>query len=286
MLAFLNRRPRRYSDTNRHFGPFTFSRHGSESWRPLGIVLDSGDDDESPGCHLRIQGFGYTLICELPAILKPWRQWVDTTKYKEAWATSGKGGYWDVHSREYGATVSDGFLQVFLGPQTHDSTTTRSWCTHLPWTQWRFYRSSYYDTAGTLVWAGLENRKDDRNARAAAYEAASAAKAACPTVVFLIDDHDGERITATTMIEQREWKFGTGWFRWLSWFRRDLVRRSLDISFSSETGTEKGSWKGGTCGTGIDMLPGELHEQAFRRYCDQEHRAKHGKYRVRYVGRG
>jgi hypothetical protein len=271
MLAFLNRRPRRYSDNNRHFGPFTFSRHSCESWNPLGIVLDSGDDDNSPGCHLRVQGFGRTLICELPAIIKPWRR---------------EPGHWDVHSREYGVTLSDGFLQVFLGPQTHDSTTTRSWCKHLPWTQWRFYRSSYYDTAGALVWAGLENPRDDRHARRAFHEAQRAAKDACPTVAFMIDDYDGERIRAITRIEQREWKFGTGWFRWLSWFRKDLVRRSLDISFSSETGTEKGSWKGGTTGCSIDMLPGELHEQAFRRYCDQEHRAKGAKYRVRYAGRG
>ncbi|MES2348328.1 MAG: hypothetical protein V4641_12245 [Pseudomonadota bacterium] len=283
MLSFLHRRKRRYSDHNRHFGPFTFSRHGSESWRPLGIVLDSGDDDESPGCHVRVQGFGYTLVCELPAILKPWRQWVDTSKY--SWS-KGSGGYWDVHSQEYGATVSDGFVQVFLGPQTHDSTTTKSWCTHLPWTQWRYYRHSLYDTDGALFWSGVENGKGDRNTRAAAREAASYAKEACPTVTFLIEDFDGERITATTLMEQREWKFGTGHFRWLSWFRKDMVRRSLDISFDKETGTEKGSWKGGTTGCGIDMLPGELHEQAFRRYCEQDHRSKSGKYAVRYVGRG
>jgi hypothetical protein len=41
----------------------------------------------------------------------------------------------------------------------------------------------------------------------------------------------------------------------------------LDIRFSEETGRRKGSWKGGTLGHGIDMLPGELHEAAFRRYC-------------------
>lgn len=37
-----------------------------------------------------------------------------------------------------------------------------------------------------------------------------------------------------------------GWFKWLSWFGRPKIRRSLDIQFSSETGPEKGSWKGGT----------------------------------------
>ena len=47
------------------------------------------------------------------------------------------------------------------------------------------------------------------------------------------------------------------------------IRRSLDLEFSGETGPEKGSWKGGTVGTGIEMLPGELHEAAFRRYCQK-----------------
>lgn len=50
---------------------------------------------------------------------------------------------------------------------------------------------------------------------------------------------------------------------------RLAVRRSLDIQFSGETGTRKGSWKGGTVGHSIDMLPGELHEAAFRRYCSE-----------------
>lgn len=103
--------------------------------------------------------------------------------------------------------------------------------------------------------------------------------------MFLIDDHDGERITATTHIEEREWKFGEGWFRWLSLFRRNMVRRSLSISFDKECGPEKGSWKGGTMGTGIDMLPGELHEAAFRRYCEQDHSSKYRRYRVTFVGR-
>jgi hypothetical protein len=31
----------------------------------------------------------------------------------------------------------------------------------------------------------------------------------------------------------------------------------------------KGSWKGGTVGHSIAMLPGELHGAAFARYCEQ-----------------
>lgn len=50
---------------------------------------------------------------------------------------------------------------------------------------------------------------------------------------------------------------------------KQLICDTLDLEFSSEVGRRKGSWKGGTLGHGIEMLPGELHEAAFRRYCAQ-----------------
>lgn len=271
---------RRYSGNDRHFGPLTFSGHSDESWRPLGVVLDSGDDDEKPGCHIKLHGFGRTLICELPAVVRPLRQWVDTSKYE--WSKSPEGGYWDSHRREFGFTVSDGFLQVFLGPQTHDSITTKSWCKHLPWTQWRHVRFSCYDAHGNHFWT---QRDGDRKPGISMYDEQSAAEKACPKVVFEFDDFDGERIQATTHIEEREWHFGEGWFKWLSLFRRPMIKRSLDMKFNKEVGPDKGSWKGGTCGHGIEMLPGELHEAAFRRYCEQEHRSKYRNFRIAYVGR-
>jgi hypothetical protein len=56
----------------------------------------------------------------------------------------------------------------------------------------------------------------------------------------------------------------------LLYIGRNTVRRSLDLQFSAEVGKRKGSWKGGTIGHSIDMMPGELHEAAFRRYCAQQ----------------
>ena len=105
------------------------------------------------------------------------------------------------------------------------------------------------------------------------------------TVSFQFEDYDGEIITATSLIEERQWEFGEGYFKWLSWFRKPKIIRSLDLQFSEEVGPEKGSWKGGTVGHGIDMLPGEMHEQAFRRYCDKEHSSKSGKFKLKYIGR-
>jgi hypothetical protein len=60
-------------------------------------------------------------------------------------------------------------------------------------------------------------------------------------------------------------------------------RRSLSISFKAEVGPEKGSWKGGMMGHSIEMLAGESQEQAFRRYCEQEHRSKYRTYRIAFA---
>jgi hypothetical protein len=148
-----------------------------------------------------------------------------------------------------------------LGRQTHDSSTTQDWGYFLPWTQWRHVRHSVYGLDGKLFADLPQGRFFDT------YPARKALEEACPTFSFNFLDYDGEGLIATTRIEEREWKFGTGAFKWLSLFRSNKIRRSLDLRFSGETGKRKGSWKGGTIGTGIDMFPDELHESAFRRYC-------------------
>jgi hypothetical protein len=70
-----------------------------------------------------MRGFGHTFIVQLPAIIKPWKRWVDLSN--RDWAETPNAGYWDIHSREYGFSVADGFLQVFLGPQTLASENSR-----------------------------------------------------------------------------------------------------------------------------------------------------------------
>lgn len=250
----------RWGDHDRYLGPFTYAR--DRRYKTIGLVLSSaGDEDRS--AMLRLSLASHTFIAAIPSIIKPWRRWVDTSKYD--WSSGPGSGYWDVHRREFGFSYSEGFLQVFLGPQTHDSGTTKSWCKFLPWTQWRHVRRSLYDLDGKHVWTEPEGL----GYVGGAWEARKAAEAACPTRTFAFSDIDGEQLTVRTRIEEREWRFGTGWFKWLSLFRKPRITRSLDLAFSGETGKRKGSWKGGTIGHSITMLPGELHEAAFRRYCTQ-----------------
>jgi hypothetical protein len=227
------------------------------------MVLDSGDYDNSPGCHLLVAVYGHALIIELPQIIKPWMH-------------PASSMYGAAHARKYGVTYADGFLQVFLGPQTNDSLTEKRWSKFLPWTQWRFVRRSFYDLVGAHFWT--EPAKHD-------WVTHREKRESVPKMAFRFNDFDGTEHVASTFITELEWRFGEGWFSWLSYFRKPKIQRSLEIDFSAEIGPEKGSYKGGLRGHGIEMLPGEMHEAAFKRYCDQHHRSKSASFKLQYINK-
>lgn len=255
----------RLTDNDKTIGPFTVAK---VDWKPIRFVFSSGGDEESETANnITVYLFGYVFKVMLPNLIGDYKY------HHEGVFTGGKTySYDETHSKEYGFCLNDGFLNIFYGAQTHDSETTKSKGYFLPWTQWRFVRYAQYDNNNELLYESFGSHGD--------YEE----REKCPTVDFTFKDYDGEEIVAKTSIEVREWKFGEGWFKWLSIFRPRMIKRSLDLSFSSEVGKEKGSWKGGTVGTSIEMLNGELHEGAFKRYCEQEHRSKGGKYRIKYIG--
>src|SRR5437879_2715104 len=125
---------RRLTDEDRHFGPITYAR--STNWNPLRLVLSSGGDDdcEKAWNHITAYAFGWVARIKIPDIIQPHRvahiaHW-DLATIKRL----GRNYYYETHAREYGFSLNDGFFQLFLGPQTHDSTTTKSWSKHLPWT--------------------------------------------------------------------------------------------------------------------------------------------------------
>lgn len=264
----------RWGDQDRYFGPFTWSY--SSTYPHWAVVLRSRGEEGGDGgrCSLRLSARKATLIIALPNIVRPWREKVFPNWDAATVERFGRDWYWRVDPRRYGFSLNDGHLSVYFGRETHDSSTDQNWGCFLPWTQWRHVRHSLYRLDGAHFWT---------EPKGAGWDAYWGAKEACPRAAFAFDDFDGQRLTATTRIEEREWHFGTGWFKWLSWFRRPKISRSLDIEFSDETGRDKGSWKGGVIGTSIEMLPGELHEAAFRRFCAEEHRAKAGRYRITFI---
>ena len=232
LLPFvLKTRPtrRRWSDNDRSLWRFTYAH---DRLARFGLMLDTGCAIEGDSAALRLHALGRTLLFWLPSIFKL--------------------------GREYGAFYSEGAVHLHYGPRMMDSSAEKSRCWFVPWLNWKFVRKSVYGLRGEHI--ATENDGTP-------WQEWHEIEKACPFVSFDFHDFDGEFVQARTRIEEREWRLGTGRFRWLSWFRRPRVRRSLDIEFSKETGRRKGSWKGGTIGHGIDMQPGELHEAAFRRYC-------------------
>jgi hypothetical protein len=271
----------RWGDNDRYWGPFTW--HPGD-WKKWTVMLSSaGDGDENAACHLRLSAGRYTLIVALPNLIKPHAEKVIPNWDAETITRLGRNYYWDYDVRSYGFTCSDGHLSVHYGRaggSMMDSNKEQRWGCFLPWTQWRHVRHSFYDLNGQHLYNEPQGGKLGEN-----WEARQARVAAVPTMAFAFEDFDGEKLTVTTKIEEREWRFGTGYFKWLSLFRRPKISRSLSLDFSGEVGPEKGSWKGGTTGHSIEMLPGELHEAAFRRYCDQEHDARHGRrFHIKFIG--
>jgi hypothetical protein len=278
----------RWGDNDRYFGPFTW--HPGDYVR-YGIILQS-QGEESPS-YLRMHFWRWTLCVATPNWLcRPYKEKRYPNWDEETVKRLGRNWYWEIDQRAYGFQLSKSgdvgnsdFLQVYYGRSggsMMDSSVQQQWSCFLPWTQWRHVRISFYGLEGERFADVLDR---DQSSGFSRFEAQRAIQERAPKALFEFLDYDGQRLTVTTHIEEREWHRGTGWFKWLSWFSPKKVSRSLSLNFSDEVGPEKGSWKGGMVGHSIEMLPGELHEAAFRRYCDQEHRAKHRKYRITFAGR-
>lgn len=271
----------RLTNDDKHFGPITYGR---VSWNPIRLVWSSGGGEDNGRVQntLTAYALGHAAQIILPNILQPFKVKHHAPSWDAATiARLGRDWYFDVYPREYGFSVSDGFLQIFLGAQTHDSDTEQRWSAFLPWTQWRFVRRSLYDLQGQHFWTEPTSRIVPTEP--IWYECERMIKEV-PKMVFEVEDCDGTSTKATTFIEEREWRFGEGWFKWLSRFNSPKIRRELSIEFAKEIGPGKGSWKGGVVSCGTDILPGELHEAAFRRFCDSEQQSRHRPYKITFVG--
>lgn len=259
----------RWSDNDKYFGPFTYCGSG---YRGFALVLGSGTE-EYPRCRLRMKIGTRTLLVALPQwVLRPKRKKIPCFSWDAATVERlGRNWYWDVYEREYGFSYMDKAIHVYYGEQTHCWPGSKSKVFFVPWQNWRHVRTSHYGLQGEHYHTEPKGARWD----SPEYEASRRVIEACPSVTFSFADFDGENINAMTTIQEREWHFGEGNFRWLSFFKKPKISRSLNIRFSSEIGPKKGSWKGGTVGHGIEMLDGENHKDAFVRYC-AENNLKYG----------
>ena len=88
---------------------------------------------------------------------------------------------------------------------------------------------------------------------------------------YMLDNGEVQHVTATVRRSRSEhrWEwFGRGPLS--SWLRRVQpfgvkVFETIDIQFSEEVGSRRGSWKGGCVGCGYEMKPGEAPRHTLRR---------------------
>jgi hypothetical protein len=139
--------------------------------------------------------------------------------------------------RIVGVAVGPTDLQCFYGPQTFDSRTSATTLWSYPWAEWRMVNTRLVEFDGQT------------------------------THVFQLQDVDGELITAEVTITAYLWRRGRGKWAWLSKLSRDDVTRSAELKFSTESGWEKSSWKGGALGASFMVGPTDTPRSVFEAYC-------------------
>lgn len=250
----------RHGDSDKHWWRLRYT--APENWRPTGITLSThgGGYDESERSFniLNVSLRGHNLGLILPAIIMP--------GYRARAYSDSDGNviaYSEIIRREFGFRIVEGGLHYFYGVQTHEWPGSKSGLWTFPWGDTKHIRHSLYDTDGNFFCTMPEGFVANWRTR-------ERLENACPSSLFLFAEADGDLRTATCRIEEREWRRGRGIWRWLLAWRKHIVRRSVDIAYSGEVGARKGSWKGGTIGTSIDMQKDETITEAFRRHCRKE----------------
>jgi hypothetical protein len=246
----------------------------------VGLRIQSGDD-EYPGNKIVAQVWRYSAYISIPKLLKPFRaKRTFTTLSPEQKAKRieqyGHLNYFEIFDREYGFHLMRSGIHWSNGAQTHDSITSKSGYVSFPWTEFDLQSS-------TICGADGIERVEPKD-----YKASSNLKDSLIRFVFLLRDHDGEEIRAYCYLEKRVYRVGTGWIK--KYFGAIRPRRtflSMDIRFDGETGTEKGSWKGGTVGAGVLAGEGDKFEAQYliEKYCAGQHRAKGNNYSMTLLGR-
>lgn len=225
------------------------------------LLRSANVDDDYPDCTLSFAGFGKCITLRLPHIIKSKATKVYPKKHwdEEIVKRLGRDYYTRYDQRSYGITLCAGHVTIYYGLDTMDSDTSQHIGFFLPWTQYKFLRRTIFDGTGVLYANFAAIPRSDPNVE---YEASQSV----PKVQFTFLDFDGETITASCFIEEREWSRGESWCSWLKYFYKNKVVRSMDIEFSAEVGKRKKQWKGGVLSMGFDMLQDETVQVAWNRF--------------------
>ena len=250
-------------------------------WRLTYEVGDLyGEESEPFHNYLKINiASKYAITVRLPLFIKAQEEriypssWTDQDK-----ARLGRDYYTEYHKKAYGVTFTKDHAKLEYGVQRFcELNGNKSIYLDYNWKEHTYKQAEYFDDQGKLfrVESAGERLTDIRELT--------------PKVKFLVEDEDGSEIVVETHLIKRTWSHGRKFFSFLKYFKKNLEVTTLEINFANEVGPDKGSWKGGLIGTGCKLLPEEViqpgvHEAVFKRFCDMEHRAKYGTFKLKYKG--
>lgn len=229
-------------------------------------IQTHSEDERNPSNLLHIAFWKRSFWIQIPNILKPKEKWVDLSK--ESWATvrpDGRKGYMDKIKKQYGFSIDRTALHLYYGIQPGSwsrddkENSDHSKCYFLPWNEQEQIRHDFLDLHGDF----FSSVKDLPGGRIN-FEELDRIKELVPKMRIKFKDYDGEENFATVHLEEREYAKGVGYFKFLRFFIPNKVYRYLEIRYDKETGTRKGSWKGGTMGESCLILENEDPLVAFR----------------------
>jgi len=164
--------------------------------------------------------------------------------------------------------VDDHFVNVNYGIRIGHSEKDNQFGWFVPWSEWCFRRHTIYNLNGDVYRTELGhiNWKDRAELN---YKDITDG---CERCYFLFVDYIGTEIYVECYISEREWSLGDGWFKWLKYFSKPKIKRSLDLSFSEAINTldtDNHKRSSSTTGHGVDMAKGESASIAFKKYCER-----------------
>lgn len=264
---------RNLTDNDRRLGPITYGKTERGTFSLIWSSANPDLEDEQSTLTLRL--LGWVFMVRVPDIIKPLKVRVSgiTTD-----GITTSNWYWAYRSREYGFIFVEDFLQLFHGVQRYDGVTSDRSYYFLPWKQNRFIRHSLYDDYGEIYY---EYSESNAYTTSKVYEE----RHACPSVYFLLEDLDGNRILAKTVLEEREWRKGDGLFKWVSWFSKPIIQTYLCIEYTNHVQYNNKLSPGNYISQTVDIIPGETRDQTVRRYCLNEYDSRTNQYRIKYIKR-
>ena len=170
----------------------------------------------------------------------------------------------DCDEPEWGIAIHDATLWIYKGGNGNMKGGSKWWTWNLPWFTHDHVRHEIEildpetHQPRMINYKELENMTDSKTGKRIYYRDNELINR---HYADYTDKYDGTVVTAEFYVEEREWR--RKWFHWTK--LGNIVKRYIEINFSDEVGSRKGSWKGGTVGCSYDLLPGETPEECLKR---------------------